>query len=1443
MIDFLMISTRSTKRGTIEIYPKFIIRNPSQHLMIRGGDFYAIWVEERGLWSTSEQDAVDIIDGELDKYAKENASRFENGYKVLHLWDAESGMIDVWHKYCQRQMRDSFHMLDEKLIFSNTKTDRKDYASKRLPYPLEKGDISAWDGLLSVLYSPAERKKIEWAIGSIVSGDSRKLQKFMVFYGAAGTGKSTIIGIIEQLFDGYTATFDSKALGQSSNAFALEPFKKNPLVAIEHDGDLSRIEDNTRINSLVSHERMSVNEKFSKMYENNFKCFLFMGTNRPVKITDAKSGLLRRLIDVSPTGSKLKPSEYKQLMKQISFELGAIAQHCMDVYLEQPGAYDDYIPLNMLSASNDFYNFVLDSWAVFHKEDETTLRAAWTMYKSYCEDAKVAYPYSQRAFKEELKNYFRDYQEREILPDGTRVRSYYHGFRTEKFEEDQPTEKPKEEPKPIIDLKNQASLFDTVYADCPAQYANDSGTPSKRWDDVRTTLRDLDTSRPHYVKTPEQLIVIDFDILGPDGEKSFDRNLEEAGKWPPTYAEVSKSGKAIHLHYIYDGDVSKLSRIYADHIEIKVFNGNSSLRRKVSLCNDLPIAHISSGLPFKEEKKVVNFDSVQSEKGLRTLIKRNLAKEIHAGTKPSIDFIYKILDDAYKDEKLSYDVSDMRNAVIAFAAHSTHQADYCLKLVGRMQFKSKDREDAPTMIETEAPDMYYDVEVFSNLFLVNGKAAEDFKPVDFKSWFAYLHQLIHHHKPVVRMINPKPFEIEELIRNPLIGFNCRRYDNHMLYGRLMGYSNANLYSLSQRIINGGKRNDAFFGEAYNISKTDIYDFASAGNKKSLKKLEIEMVQKAEEELAKAKRMLGEGKTLDEVSDWIGVSTDVLQGYLDGKLRLNMHHELGLPWDKPVPEELWIKVAEYCDDDVIATEAAMNYLEADWTARQILADIAGLTVNDTTNQLTTRIIFDQVRKPQAEFNYRDLSQPVHELKQEVYKFLLEATPEMMEEPHGEDESLLPYFPGYTFDHGVSTYRGEEVGEGGYVYAEPNMYGNVALLDIASMHPHSVIAECLFGPTFTRRFKEIVDGRVSIKHKAWDEVNHILDGKLAPYIKKVQSGEMTAKELANALKTAINSVYGLTSAAFENAFRDPRNKDNIVAKRGALFMVNLKNEVQKRGFTVAHIKTDSIKIPDATPEIIQFVMDYGKRYGYTFEHEATYDKMCLVNNAVYIARYDDVEGCMAKYGYCPGDVKDHPLKWTATGKQFQIPYVFKTLFSREPILFKDMCETFSVSGALYLDMNEQLPNVEAEEKALQNKLKEAGLKYEDWLDFKADANGQMDIQTERALRSLDEQIAKGHDYHFIGKVGEFTPILEGHGGGKLMREAGGKYSAASGTTGFRWMESEMVAALGREGDIDRSYYDNMVNDAIATISKYGDFEWFQSDDRYYNAPPEGDDRDGV
>lgn len=1302
-LDFLMIATRrSSKKGYLEIYPRFMIKKSSD-LMIRGGDFYAIWNEDKKLWETSEYEAIQLIDAELDSYFNAHKSEFiDIPVKILHLWDAETGSIDQWHKFVQKQQRDNYHMLDEKLIFSNDDTKKDDYASKRLNYPLEDGKIEAWDKLISTLYSPEERHKIEWAIGSIVSGDSKKLQKFMVFYGAAGTGKSTILNIVQQLFDGYYSVFDAKALGSANASFALESFKSNPLVAIQHDGDLSRIEDNTRLNSLVSHELMTVNEKFKSAYSNRFNCFLFMGTNKPVKITDAKSGLIRRLIDVSPTGNTLGMREYKSLTKKVSFELGAIAKHCLDIYNENPGAYDNYIPITMLGASNDFYNFVIDSYYVFEKEDGVTLKAAWEMYKTFCEDAKVPYALPQRAFKEELKNYFKDYKDRFSMEDGTRVRSYYLGFRTDTFEIKTDN---KEEPKHyLIDFDSTEMIFENACSDCLAQYANDQGTPVCKWENVTTKLKDIDRTKLHYVKVPENHIVIDFDIPDENGNKSYEKNLEEASKWPSTYAELSKSGCGIHLHYIYNGDASKLSRIFDDHIEIKVFNGKSSLRRKFSKCNGLPIATISSGLPMKGEK-MVNKDVVASEKGLRTTIKKCLNKEVHSSTKPNIDFIYDILEKAYASD-LKYDVTDMRNSVLAFAASSTHQSDYCVKLVSKMKFKS---EETSEYIESTDKIIFYDVEVFPNLFLVNWK-------------------LEGPENHVVRMINPTSSEIENLLKFKLVGFNCRRYDNHMLYARLMGYTNEQLYRLSSKIVSGVS--SAFFGEAYNLSYTDIYDFSST--KQSLKKWEIE---------------------------------------------LGIHHqELGLPWDQPVPEELWVKVAEYCDNDVISTEAVFNALQADFTARKILADVAGMSVNDTTNSLTTRIIFGKERHPQDEFNYRDMGDDSDVPPFDICEGFDEFTK--------FDSKNRPVFPGYKYEFGKSLYRGEEVGEGGYVYAEPGMYGNVALLDIASMHPSSIVAEKLFGLTYTKRFQDILNARIAIKHKDFEKAKNMLGGKLAKYL----TDEEAADNLAQALKIAINSVYGLTAANFDNPFRDVRNKDNIVAKRGALFMVNLKHEVQKRGYTVVHIKTDSIKIADADIDIIKFVQEYGKMYGYNFEHEATYERMTLVNDAVYIAKYATVEQCYELYGkkYVDSEkdvvkkCKKNPGKWTPTGKQFQVPYVFKKLFSKEEIKFEDMCEAKNVSTALYLKGEDSEPE-------------------------------------------------------FIGKVGLFCPITKSGGGRELLRESKDKqgnvkYDSVVGAKGYLWLESEMVKASGYEDKIDRRYYDSLINDAIDTINKYGDFEWFVSDDPY-------------
>ena len=260
-----------------------------------------------------------------------------------------------------------------------------------------------------------------------------------------------------------------------------------------------------------------------------------------------------------------------------------------------------------------------------------------------------------------------------------------------------------------------------------------------------------------------------------------------------------------------------------------------------------------------------------------------------------------------------------------------------------------------------------------------------------------------------------------------------------------------------------------------------------------------------------------------------------------------------------------------------------------------------------------------------------------------------------------------FPGYEFERGKSTYRGELVGEGGYVYSEPGMYDNVALLDVTSQHPTSIIQLNLFGE-YTDRYRELLEARIAIKNKQYDKAKKMLGGSLKPYLNDPND----AKALSDALKLALNTVYGLTSAKFDNPFRDLRNKDNIVAKRGALFMIDLKHFVQERGFQVVHIKTDSIKIPNASKEIIDEITSFGKNYGYDFEHEDTYSKFCLVNDAVYIA-------------------KKESGKWEAVGAQFQHPVVFKKLFSGETIHFEDYCEAKSVQkGAMYLDFNHDSPD---------------------------------------------------------------------------------------------------------------------------------------------------------
>lgn len=213
-----------------------------------------------------------------------------------------------------------------------------------------------------------------------------------------------------------------------------------------------------------------------------------------------------------------------------------------------------------------------------------------------------------------------------------------------------------------------------------------------------------------------------------------------------------------------------------------------------------------------------------------------------------------------------------------------------------------------------------------------------------------------------------------------------------------------------------------------------------------------------------------------------------------------------------------------------------------------------------------------------------------------------------------------------------------------------------------------------------------------------------------------------------------------------------------------MVDLKHFVQERGFTVAHIKTDSIKIPNATQEIIDAVTEFGKQYGYDFEYDPAtdrYDKLCLVNESTYIA----------KKRICMVDI------WTAVGTQFQIPYVYKTLFTHDPITFEDLCITKEVQkGALYLDFDSlhPTPGVELGSK------------------------------------------------HFVGRTGSFVPVVK-EVGAILYRVLDDKEFAPSGTKGRYFLEATMAKGLP-DSVIDMSYFEELAEKAKKKIEEFGDFYEF-------------------
>lgn len=1312
MFDFLKV-TKTFRNSRYYYKPTFITKTSIKDLLVRGQAFYAVFDHSTGFWTKEKARLIEMIDEQVREYAENDVgnsilSDEAHGPVIVQMADSANHIVEQFDRFCKTLGDNQEHMLDMKMLFSNSEVSRKDYATKTLDYPLQYCPTPYYDALCETLYLPDEREKWEWAVGCMIAGESSKIQKMFAFYGEPGTGKSTIIsGILaKQVMGGrkagYAVKFEAVNL-VGGNEFGTDFLENDSILAYDDDAELDKINARSTLNKIVSHETVRVNCKFKSPFMTNPNCIVFVGTNDPIQLSP-NSGMRRRLIDIRPTGNLVSADMYDECMEHIPFEKSGIAWRCLQVYKKLGRHYyDHYIAEDMLARTSPFHNFVVEN--VMELKDGISLAKAYDMYVSYAEICKYKNVIVRYKFRDTLKLYYDKYS------DGK-----FEGFRWEKIGEKRP-ETVKIDICGWLQFDKTNSLFDKKFAGQPAQYANEEGLPSYKWSNVNTTLSDISTNKLHYVKMPEEIICLDFDIRGEDGEKSFEKNLEAASKFPPTYAELSKSGCGIHLHYIYTGgDPKELSRIYEDNVEVKVFTGNSALRRCLTKCNDIPIAELSSGLPMKVKggKNMVDWDGFKNEKILRAMIIKNLKKEYHPATKPSIDYIDKLLSDAY-DSGVSYDVRDLQNDILAFAMGSTNKADYCVELVSRMHFCSKDileneREIENKSVDENAPIVFFDVEIapsykqYVEYCNNNGIDINPSIPKDSKAHFLICWKYRGDGKKIQKMLDPKPEEVEALFKYRLIGFNNRDYDNHMVWAASQGYTPSELYSLNSKII-VEKDRKAKFGQAYNISYTDIYDFAAGDNKMGLKKYEI-------------------------------------------KLHLD-HVEWDRPWYEPIPDDRLVDWVNYCSNDVLSTEVVFDYLKDDYEAREILAKLAGGTVNDTTNSLTTKLLTHDISDPQSQYIYTDLSTifPGYEYH-----------------PEGIDKERYSTEPGTKVSTRKSIYMGEDPSEGGFANCpQPGVYFKVGLFDIVSMHPHSAIRLKIFGEEITKRFENLVEGRVAVKHirEVGDDAYKEAIRRLGPIVEEIFDGvkpedvKAKAKAVANALKTAINSVYGLTSAKFDNKLRDPKNVDNIVAKYGALFMITLKHKVQEMGYTVVHIKTDSIKIANVDDNIKKFIMDFGKKYGFTFEHEATYSKMCIVDDAQYVAYEVEADGEKLKEPF-----------WTVTGAKFAPPYLFKNLFTHEEVVFDDYPEIKSVSdAAIYISTD-------------------------------------------------------GTD-KFIGRIGSFVAVKEGYGG-ELVRVKGDKRAAVTGTKGYLWNESEIIRKHPDRLDLD--YYRNECDKAIEAINEYYPFDDF-------------------
>ena len=1172
----------------------------------------------------------------------------------------------AWQSFIKDKRSSSSATWNNRILFQNDEYLPEYYATSKLEYvPTEGGEASAYNMFIENQLEFDSIPKFEWIMGSLFSNCIKDNEFMVVAKGEKKTGKTTLLNFVKECLGDlkeksestYSMPVDLKEITSGGSSHATEVFLKHKLFMYTDDIDLRRMKNIDQLNMLCTKSTMSVNPKGRPHTEIQFDGLLWVNTNYETGF-DPSDGIGRRILEIKFKANRLEPQLFKKVRSDMSKEIPIVVNKWIKTYKEMGvDAFSNMkVSEETMRYGSPIYRYMTDCSRIerYSKINDYTPdqqdnwingTTAYTDYKQWCED-EGSTPVPGLFFYEEMKSYFSEYHGRGIrMPSGQQWNHAYGGtfnpdinFNSRVTVLDMTLEDYNEYR--MNNLPDWLKLnhfgyspLEKMWADCPAQYGT-ADHPTIPWccEDKLRTLSDLDTSRVHWVNPTdgywEHHIIIDLDIKK-DGNKCRELNLKRAATFPPTYAEFSKSGAGVHLHYLYDGDVLELAPIIEEDVEIKVYSGKQSLRRKNAGHNAHEIATIPVGyLPKKSAEEIARAKArqadldIKDEGHLRNLIKKAISGDTNmVSHNQNTRWICTLLETAWNTPDLEFNMEPYKDDIYAYAAESSHHAGQLKILLDGCHFMSQNYK---TLSLATVPHPVMDInddtapiEMVKNDSSVDvgNKAPSKKKPPIFFDLEVYRNTnllvycvMLPENDPEEYMRNmqvvwdPDPDLCRKLLRSKrLIGYNNRAYDNHIMYAKSIGMSPEEVYDVSQGIITNQPK--AQWPHAWNSCDLDLYNLSKkAGKAQSLKKWELEL--------------------------------DI------------PHEEMEWDWNEPLPDELREIVEHYCINDVFATTQVYYALTDYVNTQYILADITGLDSARATNKMTEALIFGNDPNPQLV--YTDLSEEfpgyhfeVCKSKEEHKAYLAKLSDE------GVDMSQLTTWDKDDDETGykiVSTYMGVGVGEGGYVWSNPGYYENVVTFDVASMHPHSILALNMFGD-YTKNFKDLLDARLDIKHKDFESAKKRFGGALAPYLENSDPDI-----LAKALKVVINSVYGLTSARKQKTrFLDERNIDNICAKRGSLFMVGLLKECQARGIEVAHVKTDSIKLVNPSEEAKEFVLNYGKQYGYTFEVEDVFDRICLIDRAQYIA-----------FG------EGH---WHAKGAQFLNPVVFKGLFTGEELTLDD------------------------------------------------------------------------------------------------------------------------------------------------------------------------------